>query len=144
MSEEKKDLQKKEEENNIDPFTQLFHFYDNFSKSWSSVISDAVGSESFAQSMGQQLEGSLDAMTLFRRQFSDLMEQYLTQMNLPTRNDVVSLGKRMTHIEMVLDDIDAKLDEIQKEIDGSITRLQKGPLKSFHIREANKTSMWIT
>ena len=112
MSEEKKDLQKKEEENNIDPFTQLFHFYDNFSKSWSSVISDAVGSESFAQSMGQQLEGSLDAMTLFRRQFSDLMEQYLTQMNLPTRNDVVSLGKRMTHIEMVLDDIDAKLDEI--------------------------------
>jgi polyhydroxyalkanoate synthesis regulator phasin len=40
------------------------------------------------------------------------MEQYLQQMSLPTRKEVVSLAERLTKIEMRLDDLDAKLDEV--------------------------------
>jgi hypothetical protein len=62
--------------------------------------------------MGQQLESSLDTMTLFRRQFGDIMEQYLQQMSLPTRKEVISIAKRLTQLEMAADDLNAKMDEI--------------------------------
>lgn len=96
----------------IDPFAQMFQFYDAFAKSWSGVMSEAVASKSFAESMGRQMENSLDTMTLMRRQMGDLMEQYLQQLSLPTRREVVNLAERMTNLEMALDDMDAKLDEV--------------------------------
>ncbi len=33
---------------------------------------------------------------------------------MPSRADVVSIAERMTNIEMRLDDLDAKLDDIQR------------------------------
>jgi polyhydroxyalkanoate synthesis regulator phasin len=70
-----------------------------------------VSSKSFADSMAQQMEGSLAAMGLMRRQLADMMEQSLQQMSLPTSKDIHSLAERMTHVEMRLDDLEAKLDE---------------------------------
>jgi hypothetical protein len=35
---------------------------------------------------------------------------------MPSRADVVSIAERMTNIEMRLDDLDAKLDTIQRSI----------------------------
>ncbi|MFZ5916334.1 MAG: poly(R)-hydroxyalkanoic acid synthase subunit PhaE [Chloroflexota bacterium] len=95
-----------------DPFGPVIQFYDAWVKSWSDVMSQTVASKSFAESMGQQLESTLDAMTLVRRQMSDLMEQSLQQMSLPTRKDVLNLAERLTSLEMRLDDLDAKLDEV--------------------------------
>ena len=42
------------------------------------------------------------------------MTQVLTQLNMPTRTDVTSVAERLTHIEMRLDDLEAKLDERPK------------------------------
>lgn len=106
MSEEKSD------EQTIDPFAQMILFYDSMSKSWAKVMSDAVASKSFAESMGQQVEGSLESITVMQKQFGDLYERYLQQMNLPTRKEMVSLAERLTKLEMAVDDLDAKLDEV--------------------------------
>jgi hypothetical protein len=40
------------------------------------------------------------------------MEQSLQQMSLPTRKDVLGLAGRLTNLEMRLDDMEAKLDEV--------------------------------
>ncbi len=112
MSEEKSKQKKQEEEGTaLDPFSQLFQFYDLFARSWSKVLSEAVSSQSFAESLGQQMESSLDAMALMRQQTGELMEQYLQQMNLPTHKEIVSIAERLTNLEMAVDDLDAKLDE---------------------------------
>ena len=100
------------EKPDVDPFAQMIQFYDSMSKSWASAMSDAVASKSFAESMSEQMEGNLEAMSLMRKQFGDSMEQYLQQMNLPTRKEVITLSERLTKLEMTLDDLDAKLDEI--------------------------------
>jgi hypothetical protein len=105
---EKKEIKKPE----MDPFAQMFQLYDTFAKSWSNVMSEAVASRSFAESMGKQMESSLDTMTLMRRQMGDFMEQYLQQISLPTRKEVISIAKRLTHLEMAMDDLDAKMDEV--------------------------------
>lgn len=101
----------------LDPFTQMFQFYDSFQKAWSGIMSETVSSKGFAESMGQQLESSLDSMTLFRRQFGDIMEKYLQQMSLPTRKEVISIAKRLTQLEMAIDDLNAKMDDALDVLD---------------------------
>jgi hypothetical protein len=100
------------EESQVDPFTHLVKLYDTWSKAWAQAMSEAVSSKSFAESMGQQIEGGLEALSLLRKQTNDIMAQYLRQVNLPTRDEVVSLAERLTKVEMVMDDVDAKLDQV--------------------------------
>lgn len=105
------------EENNeskpeIDPFAGIVRFYDTWSKTWAKAMSEAVSSQSFAESVGRQMESSLEVATLARKQLAQIMEQSLQQMSLPTRGDVVRLAERLTKVEMALDDIDARLDEV--------------------------------
>ena len=42
------------------------------------------------------------------------MLKTLEQLAMPSRADIVSIAERMTNIEMRLDDMDAKLDEMRK------------------------------
>jgi len=94
-----------------DPFAQVVQFYDDWTKTWAGAASEMVSSKSFADSMAQQLESTLSMTQLMRRQMGEIMEQSLQQMSLPTRKQVVSLAERMTHMEMRLDDMEAKLDQ---------------------------------
>jgi polyhydroxyalkanoate synthesis regulator phasin len=54
----------------------------------------------------------------FRRLLETAMTQVLTQLNMPTRSDITSLAERLTNIEMRLDDLDTKLDAMQKAANG--------------------------
>ncbi len=101
----------KKEEAEFDPSQMMIQFYDNWTKTWASAMSEAATSKSFAESMGQQMESSLDTLALIRRQVNEFMELYLQQMSLPTRKEVLSLAERLTKIEMDLDDLDNKMDD---------------------------------
>jgi hypothetical protein len=56
------------------------------------------------------------------------MLKTLEQLAMPSRADVVSIAERMTNIEMRLDDLDAKLDNIQRLVvqAGAAPRVQPG------------------
>ena len=95
-----------------DPFSQMVQFYDDWTKTWAGAASEMTSSKSFADSMAQQLESTLSTTQLMRRQMNDLMEQSLQQMNMPTRKEILGMAERMTNIEMRLDDMEAKLDEV--------------------------------
>jgi len=101
-----------EKEQTSDPFAQMVQFYDDWTKTWAGAASEMVSSKSFADSMAQQLESTLSTTQLMRRQMSEIMEQSLQQMSLPTRKQVVSIAERLTNVEMRLDDMEAKLDEV--------------------------------
>ena len=102
----------KDEKQEGDPFSQMLQFYDDWTKTWSGAASEMVSNKSFADSMAQQVESSMSATQLMRRQMGELMEQSLQQMSLPTRKEFLSLAGRLTNIEMRLDDMEAKLDEV--------------------------------
>ncbi len=103
---------KKEEKPTGDPFAQMVQFYDDWTKTWASAASEMVSSKHFADSMAQQLEGTLSVTQLMRRQLSEIVEQSLQQINVPTHKQVQSIASRMASIEMRLDDIEARLDEL--------------------------------
>lgn len=105
-------MSENEEKQVGDPFAQMVQFYDDWTKTWAGAAGEMVSSKSFADSMAQQLESTLSTTQLVRKQMTQMMEQSLQQMNLPTRKEVLSIAQRLTSVEMRLDDMEAKLDEM--------------------------------
>jgi len=99
-----------------DPMASMMQFYEQWTKTWADSMSETVANPRFAETMAKQTEGSLEFWSVVRRQVGAAMEQYLQQMSLPTHGEVVSLAERMTTIEMRLDDLDAKLDEVLDQL----------------------------
>jgi hypothetical protein len=54
----------------------------------------------------------------FREVIEKTMVKALEQLAMPTRADVLSIAERMTNIEMRLDDLDAKLDQMVPKATG--------------------------
>ena len=72
---------------------------------------DLVNTDAYAESTGAMLDAWLTTSGPFRKVMETTMSQVLTQLNLPTRDDVTRLAERLTNIEMRLDDMESTLDE---------------------------------
>jgi hypothetical protein len=44
------------------------------------------------------------------------MSEVLAQLNMPSREDVLSLSTRLTHIEMAIDDLGAGLEQLRRAV----------------------------
>ena len=85
-------------------------------ETWSRMMIDFVNSEAYSQATSRWLDTYLTLSQPFQRAIETTMTQVLTSLNLPTRSDITSLAARMTNVETRLDDLDIKLDEIQRAI----------------------------
>jgi hypothetical protein len=94
----------------FDPLETWRNMRDATLDAWSKAMVEAVNSEAYASATGAMLDASLSASAPFREALEKSMVQTLLMLNLPSRADFESLAERMTHLEMRLDDIDAKLD----------------------------------
>jgi polyhydroxyalkanoic acid synthase PhaR subunit len=100
--------------NPFDPFGTVRSMRDAMLSSWSKVMIDYVNSPEYADAMGRSLDMYLSASAPFRQALETATTQALTQLNMPTRADVISLAERLTNIEFRLDDLDAKIDGLSK------------------------------
>ncbi len=83
-------------------------------EAWAKAMTEAVNSEEYAKTSGTTLDAYLTASIPLRDMLEKAMTQALQQMNMPTRDDFISLAERLIQVEMRLDDMDAKLDDIPK------------------------------
>jgi hypothetical protein len=97
-----------------DPFESFRAMRDTYLDAMAKAMVEAVNTEAYAQATGTMLEGYLSAVAPFREALDKSMLQALQQMELPSRQEVAALAERFTNVEMRLDDMDAKLDAIQK------------------------------
>ena len=81
---------------------------------WSKAMVNAVNTDEYAKTAGTMLDAYLTASMPFRQMMEKIMERALEQVNMPTRADLINLAGRFTNMEMRLDDMDAKLDELMK------------------------------
>src|SRR6185437_5293832 len=65
-----------------------------------------------AEATARMLDSYLSMSIPVRKLLSQTMEQTLSQFNMPSRTEVISLAERLTNIEMRLDDMDARMDDI--------------------------------
>lgn len=96
----------------FDPLTFWKQFQTAGMNAWSKAMSEAVASEDFAKSMGRYLEAYLEAALPQQQIIKQVVEQSLQQANFPSRPELLSLAERLTHLEMRVDDLDAKMDEV--------------------------------
>src|ERR1700674_5151096 len=124
----------------LDPMEPWRAARDLYMDAWGKTMVDMVNSEAYAQSTGAMLDTYMTVSAPFREAVEKAMLKTLEQMGMPSRADVLSLAERMTNIEMRLDDLDAKLDNIQRLIVkvGAVPRSQAGKAPQTSKRQPSK------
>jgi len=100
--------------NEPDPMAAFRSMRDTYLDAWAKAMVDAVNSEAYAKTNGVILDTCLTASAPFREATEKAMLQALQQLSMPSRADFVGLAERFTNVEMRLDDMDAKLDRIER------------------------------
>src|SRR5205807_991204 len=85
-------------------------------ESWSKMMIDLVNSEAYSQATSQWLDTYLTFSQPFKRIIETTMTQVLAGLNMPTRTDLTTLAGRFTNVEVRLNDLDARLADIQQAI----------------------------
>jgi tetrahydromethanopterin S-methyltransferase subunit G len=97
----------------LEPFRELRDAYLDL---WSKSMVEAVNTEGYAQASGAMLDSYLTLSAPYRETFEKTIIPTLQRLGLPTGADFSGLAGRLTNIEMRLDDMDAKLDRVEKLI----------------------------
>jgi hypothetical protein len=97
-----------------DPFEQWRGMRDAYMDAWAKAMVEGVNTDAYAKATGAMLDAYLTASSPFRDAVEKAMLRALQQLSMPSRSDFVSLADRLTNIELRLDDLDAKLDEVVK------------------------------
>jgi polyhydroxyalkanoic acid synthase PhaR subunit len=98
----------------FDPMSAWREMRDTYLDNWAKVMVEAVNTDAYAQATGTLLDNYLTASAPFREALEKVMLSTLAQLSLPSRADFVSIAERITNLEMRLDDMDAKLDRIER------------------------------
>jgi hypothetical protein len=106
--------QGKAQEKQHDPMNAFRDVRDTYLDAWAKAMVDTVNTDAYAQTTGMMLDTYLSASSPFREAVEKAMLRVLEQLSMPSRADFIGLAERATNIEMRLDDMDAKLDRIEK------------------------------
>jgi len=102
--------------NPFDPLGKWRAARDAGLESWSRMMIDLVNSEAYSQATSQWLDTYLTFSQPFKRIIETTMTQVLAGLNMPTRTDLTTLAGRFTNVEVRLDDLDAKLDDVERAV----------------------------
>jgi hypothetical protein len=112
----------------FDPTAAFRDMRDSYLDAWAKTMVDAVNSDAYAKATGMMLDTYLSVSSPFRQAVEKAMLQTLQQLSMPSRADVTALAERATNIEMKLDDIDARLDRMEKVLTKPAVRPRKSAL----------------
>ena len=97
-----------------DPMDAFREMRDSYLDAWAKAMVETVNTEAYARTSGTVLDTYLSASSPFREAVEKAMLRVLEQLSMPSRADFIALADRVNNIEMRLDDMDAKLDRIEK------------------------------
>ena len=100
----------------FDAFQSFRGMRDAYLDALSKTMIEAVNTEAYAQTTGAMLDYVLTASAPFREALDKSTLQALQQMSLPSRQEIAALAERFTNLELRIDDIDAKMDRLLKEL----------------------------
>lgn len=96
----------------INPMALWRDWFVKSEKAWSQALTDMMGDERFSKGLGRYMQEALHT----HRMFSEAMSQYLANLNLPSRSDVLDVSDRLGQIEDTLAAIQVELREQRIQI----------------------------
>ena len=91
----------------LDPFSLWKSMYDQTEKNMNEVIHETLKTEAFSEWLGQVQNSYLQYQQLVQKS----TEEYLKQVNMPSREEVASLANLIINVEEKIDNIDQKLED---------------------------------
>lgn len=76
------------------------------------AVDELVGSDPFSKTLARGMAMSAGTIATARKLTRTVGGLTASWLNLPTRGQVLELSRRIVHLEMLLDDIDARTSEI--------------------------------
>jgi hypothetical protein len=115
-----------------DPLTFLQQLYDAASKSWAQAGENTMGREQFMKAASEFLEHYARFFTTLRH----MNEEYLKNLQLPTRSDITGIAELVVALEEKVDQIDdsreseigtlqERLERVESKIDRLLTSFDK-------------------
>ncbi|MEQ8662374.1 MAG: hypothetical protein RLW62_16280 [Gammaproteobacteria bacterium] len=92
-------------EDSFEPLRLWREWFVKSEKAWSDSLTDMMGDENFSRGMGRYMHEALHT----HRMFSESMAQYLANLNIPSRGDILDMSDRLAHIEDTLNHIQVEL-----------------------------------
>ncbi len=83
------------EQANVDPLALWRDWVANSERQWNAFLNNAMATDEFSQTMGRMMDVYLNV----QKQMNEVMGRYLQVINVPTRNDVIAIGERLSQIE---------------------------------------------
>src|SRR5262247_2678746 len=99
-----------------DPQSFWRPFMDQSIAAWSKALEQAMGTDTFAQAMGKQMETFLNTSGPAKKAAEQQIEAGLAGIGLPSRSQVVGLASQIVQLEDKVDRLEDRLDTVLKEL----------------------------
>lgn len=91
-----------------DPFQVWRDWVSNSERQWNALLNTAMATDEFSQAMGR----GMDVYLGLQKNLNEVMGRYFTTMNMPSRDDILALGNRLTAVEDRLAGIEAAINRL--------------------------------
>lgn len=99
----------------VDPFAMFQEWVSNSERQWNGFLNNAMATDEFSQTMGRMMDVYLN----MQKNLNEVMGRYLQLINVPTRNDILGIGERLSQIEDRLDRIESGISQAVRAQTGS-------------------------
>jgi hypothetical protein len=99
-----------------DLMMQWKQFLDQWIAAWSKVLEQAMGTETFAQAMGKQMESFLNTVGPVKKAAEQQIEAGLAGLGMPSRSQVVGLAAQLVQLEDKVEGIEDRLDAVMRQL----------------------------
>ncbi|WP_102692239.1 polyhydroxyalkanoate biosynthesis repressor PhaR [Rummeliibacillus pycnus] len=105
----------------LDPFKFWKEMYEKTESTWRSSIQNTLGTEQFAQSLGQIQNQYVQYQELIKT----LTESYLKEANIPSREEVAKVASLIINVDTKVDDLEDLIYEQKETTSNEIDQLKK-------------------
>ena len=105
----------------LDPFKIWKDMYEKTESTWRGTIQDTLGTEQFAQGLGQVQNQYLQYQELVKT----LTESYLKQANIPSVEELAKVASMIVNVDTKIDEIDDLIYETKENTSLEIAQLKQ-------------------
>jgi hypothetical protein len=99
-----------------DMMGQWKQFLDQWIAAWSKVLEQAMGTDTFAQAMGKQMETFLNTSGPAKRAAEQQIDASLAGLGLPSRSQVTGVAAQLVQLEDKIEGLEDRLDAVAKDL----------------------------